>query len=194
MSTSISDMELAGKGGGLAESTASVALSRLFIPARRVASLVLLCLWTVVVMASGYWPKRQPWNIAMPILCAIAVAALLWFSGSGSAELYSIAIPQDALGLSPGGNPEHLFFRQAARHKRYSLVSYEESAPVNLVADERKLFFITVRSPLSSAIPVSALDRYPAIRFQSVPIVTIGKDGDTVLKSGPLALAWGVHE
>jgi hypothetical protein len=76
----------------------------------------------------------------------------------------------------------------------FSLVSYEESDSVNPDTGEMELVFIAVRSPLSSTIPVSALRGYAAIRFQSVPVVTIGKDGDAVLKSGPLALAWGVNE
>jgi len=188
----------ASDGVAAAQAAASFALARLFFKSRQPVCLVLLGAWTALVIASAFWRRGNSGDtvrtgiIAAAVMVTVlaTVTVSVWLCGTGSAELYSITIPENG--------QDGRLYRMIEQHDGYVLVRYTGSVatgqPVSQPVPQPGLGFIAIRSPVSSTVPVSALRVYDTIRFQNIPLVTTGKGGRAVLKSGPLILAWGIHE
>ncbi|PKL23325.1 MAG: hypothetical protein CVV47_15460 [Spirochaetae bacterium HGW-Spirochaetae-3] len=180
------------------EEFARMALSDLFAAGRRALPLAILTLWTVSViafvarqrilrgrgMATEGAAGRQA--VATAAIVAFVATIAAYSVGRAPAELYSVAIRETAEETAVAGQN---LVRIETDGEDYLAISWDTAR-----VEESGLRIISVRSPLTAAVPVSAFDAYRRIRFRRPPLVIMDADGGFLLAPAPFMSAWGLHE
>lgn len=158
------------------------AVSRLFAPARSVWPLAALSAWSLLSIGLVKRGRRDALAMAVFITGSALTAAAAATTGWDTAELYTLAVQDQG----------SVLVRSVQRHGAYDEVLWH--AKTNYGDNGAGLRFLALRSPLSAAIPVSALAPYRRLRFAEPPVVSRRKDGAMVFAAASFSAVWGLHD
>lgn len=175
--------------GATADSVASHAMSRLFIPARNTAPLFILALWSVIVLSSPLWPRfrvaaRQGWEVVVLTVSALSFAIVIGMMAVPRSWIFSIGVPA----VDGSAYASVRYDATTTMSGDWYKVSWEA---VDVASD--RLRFVVIDSARTAGLPLSALDRYRRIRFRTSPTIVMNDSGTAMLAPAQL-IAWGSDE
>ena len=188
-------------GAETADDMAAFAMSRLFMPWRNRAPLLVLALWSAIVIAmpliAGKWRQKPAGRRAACVVAsALVVSLLVAVTALPRPRIYSIGTPAPgvlALGIpapeaSGTGAPPVRYLPNAASGRGWTDILWDAAE-----AGTAGLRFILADAAGTAGVPLDSLGPYHRIRFKAAPLIVMLEDGSVVL-APRMMMAWGIHE
>lgn len=178
-------------GAETADDLAAFAMSRLFMPWRNRAPLLVLALWSAIVIAMplivGKWQQKPAGRRAACVVAsALVVSLLVAVTALPRPRIYSIGTP--AHEASGAGAPPVRYLPNAASGRAWTDIFWDAAE-----AGTAGLRFILADAVGTAGLPLDSLGPYRRIRFKAAPLVIMLEDGSVVL-APRMMMAWGIHE